>query len=238
MEDTILISLIILLSIIIPVIRFVLRYNEYKNSNYYRTTQNSYGSVFWDSGKYGEYSLSQYLQPFESMGCKFLFNLYLPLENGKTTEFDIIMFHPKCLCVIESKNYSGWIFGHERQKMWTQTLPVGYGESHKEHFYNPIMQNATHIRSIRKLIDDRIPIYSVIAFSDKCTLKKVTVKSDNILVTYYSQLAKDLKIRLTAETIKSTISQDLIDETYRKLLPYSQVSDQIKWQHIIEKQNS
>lgn len=238
MEDTILISLIILLSIIIPVIRFVLRYNEYKNSNYYRTTQNSYGSVFWDSGKYGEYSLSQYLQPFESMGCKFLFNLYLPLENGKTTEVDIIMFHPKCLCVIESKNYSGWIFGHERQKMWTQTLPVGYGESHKERFYNPIMQNATHIRSIRRLIDDRIPIYSVIAFSDKCTLKKVTVKSDNILVTYYSQLAKDLKIRLTAETLKSTISQDLIDETYRKLLPYSQVSDQIKWQHIIEKQNS
>ena len=238
MEDTILISLIILLSIIIPVIRFVLRYNEYKNSNYYRTTQNSYGSVFWDSGKYGEYSLSQYLQPFESMGCKFLFNLYLPRENGKTTEVDIIMFHPKGLFVIESKNYSGWIFGHERQKMWTQTLPVGYGESHKERFYNPIMQNATHIRSIRKLIDDRIPIYSVIAFSDKCTLKKVTVKSNNILVTYYSQLAKDLKIKLTAETIKSTISQDLIDETYRKLLPYSQVSDQIKWQHIIEKQKS
>lgn len=78
MEDTILISLIILLSIIIPVIRFVLRYNEYKNSNYYRTTQNSYGSVFWDSGKYGEYSLSQYLQPFESMGVSsYLIYIYL-----------------------------------------------------------------------------------------------------------------------------------------------------------------
>ena len=231
MEDIILFSLIMLPIIIIPVIRFVLRYNEYKNSNYYRTTQNSYGSVFWDSGKYGEYSLSRYLQPFESMGCKFIFNLYIPRENGKTTEVDIIMFHPKCLCVIESKNYSGWIFGHERQKMWTQTLPVGYGESHKERFYNPIMQNATHIRSIRRLIDDRIPIYSVIAFSDKCTLKKVTVKNNNVLVTYYSQLAANLNQKL-AETTQSTISQDLIKETYLKLLPYSQVSEQIKSEHI------
>lgn len=232
MEDTIIFSLIIFFIIIIPVIRFVLRYNEYKNSNYYRTTQNSYGSVFWDNGKYGEYSLFRYLQPFESMGCKFLFNLYLPRENGKTTEVDIIMFHPKCLCVIESKNYSGWIFGHERQKMWTQTLPVGYGESHKEHFYNPIMQNATHLRSIKRLIDDRIPIYSIIAFSDKCTLKKVTVKGNNILVTYYSQLEMDLKRRLAAETPNSTISQDLINETYLKLLPYSRVSEQMKSEHI------
>lgn len=231
MEDIILISLIILLIIIIPVIRFVLRYNEYKNSNYYRTTQNSYGSVFWDSGNYGEYSLSQYLQPFESMGCKFLFNLYLPRENGKTTEVDIIMFHPKCLCVIESKNYSGWIFGQECQKMWTQTLPVGYGESHKERFYNPIMQNATHIRCIRRLIDDRIPIYSVIAFSDKCTLKKVTVKNNNILVTYYSQLVANLNLKL-AETAQSTISQELVEEAYLKLLPYSQVSELIKSEHI------
>ena len=231
MEDGIFISLIITFIIIVPIIQFILRYNEYKNSSYYKTTQNSFVNVFWNSGKQGEYSLYQYLQPFESMGCKFLFNLYLPRENGKTTEIDIIMFHPKGLFVIESKNYSGWIFGHECQKMWTQTLPVGYGESHKEHFYNPIMQNATHIRSLRKLIDDRIPIYSAIAFSDKCTLKKLTMKSNNIIVTYYSQLSANLKLIL-AETTKTTISQDLIDETYKTLLPYSLVSEQIKLEHI------
>ena len=235
MEDIILVSVIVAILIIIPIIRFVLQYTEYKNSHYYRTTQNSYWSVFADSGKYGEYSLYQYLQPFESIGCKFLFNLYIPLENGKTTEVDIIMFHSKGLFVIESKNYSGWIFGHERQKMWTQTLPISYGESHKERFYNPIMQNATHVRSIRRLVDDRIPIYSVIAFSDKCTLKKVTVKSNNIIVTYYSQLLANLKLKLAEITTNSTISPDLIDETYIKLLPYSQVSEHVKWKHIAEK---
>lgn len=230
MEDTILISLIVTFAVAIPIIRFVLRYNEYKNSNYYRATNNSYWSVFWNSGRYGEYRLYQYLQPFESMGCKFLFNLYVPRENGKTSEIDVIMLHSKGMFVIESKNYSGWIFGNESNKQWTQTLPVGRGRSHKEHFYNPIMQNATHIRAVRKHINDTIPIYSVIAFSDDCTLKDVTVKS-NVIVTYYSDLLRDIKIKLS-EISNYSMSQELLDETYNKLLQYTYVDEYTKFQHI------
>ena len=229
MEDTILIILIITLIIAIPIIRFTLRYNEYKNSNYYRTTQNSYWSVFGDSGKYGEYRLYQYLQSFETMGCKFLFNLYVPRDNGKTSEIDVIMFHPKGLFVIESKNYIGWIFGNERNKKWTQTLPVGYGESHKEHFYNPIMQNATHIRAVRKYISDTIPIYSVIAFSDNCTLKDVTVKS-NVIVTYYSDLQKEIKYKL-AEINNYSMDTELFYKTYNNLSKYANADEYTKFQH-------
>ena len=230
MEDTILISLIIAFVIAIPIIRFTLRYNKYKNSNYYRNTQNSYWSVFGDNGKYGEYRLYQDLQSFELIGCKFLFNLYVPRDNGKTSEIDIIMFHPKGLFVIESKNYSGWIFGNESHKQWTQTLPIGYGESHKERFYNPIMQNSTHIRAIRKHIDDSIPIYSVIAFSDKCTLKDVTVKS-NVIVTYYSNLAREIKYKLS--TINNySMDSELLNKTYNKLSQYANVDEITKYKHI------
>ena len=230
MEDTILISLIIAFVIAIPIIRFTLRYNKYKNSNYYRNTQNSYWSVFGDNGEYGEYRLYQDLQSFELIGCKFLFNLYVPRDNSKTSEIDIIMFHPKGLFVIESKNYSGWIFGNESNKQWTQTLPIGYGESHKERFYNPIMQNATHIRAIRKHIDDTIPIYSVIAFSDKCTLKDVTVKS-NVIVTYYSNLAREIKYKLS--TINNySMNTELLNETYNKLSKYANVDEITKYKHI------
>ena len=230
MEDTILISLIITFIIAIPIIRLILRYNEYKNSNYYRNTQNSYWSVFGDSGKYGEYRLYQYLQSFESMGCKFLFNLYVPRDNDKTSEIDVILFHPKGLFVIESKNYSGWIFGNENNKYWTQTLPVGRGRSHKEKFYNPIMQNATHIRAIRKHINDTIPVYSVIAFSDNCTLKDVTVKS-NLIVTYYSNLAREIKYKLS-EINNYTMAPELMNETYNKLSQYANVDEMTKYNHI------
>ncbi len=230
MEGIIFIILISTFIIVIPIIRFVLSYKVYKNSSYYETTQNSYWSVHCDSGLYGEYSLYRYLQLFESIGCKFLFNLYVPRDNDKTSEIDVIMFHRKGLFVIESKNYSGWIFGNERNKQWTQTLPVGYGKSHKERFYNPIMQNATHIRAIRKYIDDTIPIYSVIAFSDNCTLKDVTVKS-NVIVTYYSHLQREIKDKLF-EISNYSMTPELMNETYQKLLKFANVDEYTKFQHI------
>ena len=227
MEFAILVAIIIM---IYKVVNFVAGYNRYKASNYYYSTNNSYLSVYFDKGLNGEYSLYQYIQPFESAGCKFLFNLYIPRENGKTSEIDVIMFHPKGLFVIESKNYSGWIFGNENNKQWTQTLPVGRRRSHKEHFYNPIMQNATHIRAIRKHIDNTIPVYSVIAFSDNCTLKDVTVKSSTI-VTYYSYLQREIKRKLS-EINSYTMTPELMNETYNKLSQYTNVDNYTKFRHI------
>ncbi len=228
--DDITIICLILLFLAIPVISFVLKGLIYKNSNYYKITNNSYWSVLFNKGMNGEYKLYQNLKFFETIGCKFLFNLYVPRESGKTSEIDLIMFHQKGLFVLESKNYSGWIFGNENNKKWTQTLPTGYGESHKEQFYNPIMQNATHIRAVRKYIDDTIPIYSIIAFSDDCTLKNVTTRS-NVIVTYYSNLQEKIISKLS-ETNNYSIPKDLMDETYDALLKFTNVDEYTKLQHL------
>ena len=92
------------------------------------------------------------------------------------------------------------------------------------------MQNATHIRAIRKHIDDTIPIYSVIAFSDKCTLKDVTVKS-NVIVTYYSNLAREIKYKLS--TINNySMDSELLNKTYNKLSQYANVDEITKYKHI------
>ena len=229
MEDVIISSLIILL-FAIPVICFVLNWLRYKSSNYYKITNNSYLSVLFNKGTNGEYKLYQNLKIFETMGCKFLFNLYIPRENGKTSEIDLIMFHQKGLFVLESKNYSGWIFGNESNKKWTQTLPAGYGESHKEQFYNPIMQNATHIRAVRKYIDDTIPIYSIIAFSDNCTLKNVTTRS-NVIVTYYSNLQEKIITKLS-EINNYSMPKDLMNKAYKTLLKFTNVDEYTKLQHL------
>ena len=74
----------------------------------------------------------------------------MPKENGETSEIDVLMIHNKGIFVFERKNFSGWIFGNEIQRMWTQTLPKGRGRSHKESFFNPIMQNRTHIKTLIK----------------------------------------------------------------------------------------
>ena len=221
--------LVLIFVIVIPILIFLVNYHQYKNSNYCRETNNSFLSVCFDKGRSGEYYLAQYLNCFQSMGCKFLFNLYIPRDNGKTSEIDVIMFHPKGLFVIESKNYSGWIFGNEKSKQWTQTLPVGRRRSNKERFYNPIMQNSTHIRAIRKLIDDTIPVYSIIAFSDECTLKDVTVKS-NVVVTYYSRLYKSINNIISNSNY--SITPELLNQTYEKLSQFSNVDYSTKIQHI------
>ena len=90
-------------------------------------------------GQYGEY-LTEYALLSRSMEGYYvvLKNLYLPMK-GKTTEIDLLMIHEKGIFVFESKNYSGWIFGNEKYKMWTQTLPQGKGRpSKKEKFLNLI----------------------------------------------------------------------------------------------------
>ena len=223
--------LIVAIPITYSIVSFVIRYKKYKNSGYFKSTQNSYWQTFSDAGKKGEYFLYQWLQPFEVLGCKFLYNLYIPRDNNKTSEIDMIIFHPKGLLVIESKNYSGWIFGNENNKQWTQVFPAGRGRSHKEYFYNPILQNATHIRALRKYIDDTIPIYSIIAFSDDCTLKDITIKSKRVIVDYYSCLYKEIKNKL-AETADCLIPLELLEETYNNLLQYTNVDKNTKLQHI------
>ena len=215
---------------ILIIYNFILNYNTFKNSSYCKITGNSFWKVFYDLGARGEYVIYKKLSELELSGAKFLFNLYLPKKNGKTSEIDVLIIHPKGLFVIESKNYSGWIFGNEKQRQWTQTLPISYGLSHKEYFYNPILQNQTHIRALRPLINDNIPIYSIIAFSDNCTLKKVTVNSD-VLVTQYDKLRYELMYRI-GNLQPEILNEIEIEEIYEKLLPYSQVTNDVKIQHI------
>lgn len=74
-------------------------------------------------------------------------DLYLQKRNGEFAQIDIVVATPQGLLAIEVKDYSGWLFGNEKQRYWTQVL--NYGKE-KYRFYNPIMQNAGHIKALRR----------------------------------------------------------------------------------------
>lgn len=212
---------------------------EYKKTAYYQITNNSLLQVRFDSGLYGEYLTYKYLKVQEEKGAKFLFNLYVPKANGETSEIDVMMIHPKGVFVFESKNYSGWIFGSETQKMWTQTLPVGRGRSQKESFYNPVMQNQSHIKHLNAFLGEYIPTRSVIVFSERCTLKKLQLKSEDIYVIKRNQVDQ------IVNTICNTIPNEVLNDTeilniYNRLYPFTQVSEAVKEQHIkdIQRKNT
>ena len=130
-------------------------------------------------GQYGEY-LTEYALTHDNVSGDLvvLKNVYVPTGN-KTTEIDMLMIHEKGIYVIESKNYSGWIFGDYNQLNWTQSFPNG--EKHK--FYNPIKQNRTHIKALAEYLGKSVSEFmSYIVFSERCTLKKVPPDTSGVII--------------------------------------------------------
>lgn len=110
-------------------------------------------------------------------------DLYIKMKNGEYTQIDAVVATSAGLVVFEVKDYSGWIYGSENQKYWTQVLAYG---REKHRFYNPIMQNAGHIKALRQNLPQNsdIPIYSVVVFYGSSELKSLSCYSPNTYVIY------------------------------------------------------
>lgn len=218
--------------VVIALAIFFLKKNkEYKKSAYYQVTKCPFFRVRYNIGRYGEYLTYQKLKHMEQEGAKFLFNVYVPKDNGETTEIDVLMICRKGIFVLESKNYSGWIFGSEHQKNWYQTLPTRRGRSHKEQFYNPVMQNRSHIKHLQSFLGEQVPMRSVIVFSERCTLKSVDIKSSDICVVNRYDVASAV-LGLHEKMAAEALDENGIAQIYEKLYPFTQVDEEAKKQHI------
>lgn len=199
---------------------------KYDKSEYKKESGNSYLKTITNTGIFGEYETFCKLQNIKGK-YKILTNVYVPKENDETTEIDLVYIHETGIYVLESKNYSGWIFGDESNKNWTQSFKNG----HKERFYNPIKQNNAHINYLKKLLECDMKIFkSIIVFSERCTLKKINIISENVYVINRYNLLKTIKkIISNSSTI---FSHEEINSIYNKLKPYTCVSDLKKQEHI------
>ncbi len=204
---------------------------EYKKSAYYQSTKIPLFFLRKDIGKFGEYLIYKKLKVFEKQGAKFLFNTYIPKEHAETTEIDVLMLCSKGIFVFESKNYSGWIFGNEKQKNWYQTLPTGKGRSRKESFYNPILQNHSHIRHLEQFLSKPVPMYSIIVFSERCTLKSVEIQDESVKVINRYDVFNTISKTLS-NLPNDILNESEITEIYELLYPYTQINESIKEQHI------
>lgn len=178
-----------------------------------------------DKGSFGEYLIKYALANIPGYQ-KVLRNIYVPY-NGKTSEIDVLMIHEKGIFVFESKNYSGWIFGGLENAQWTQCLP----NKQKSRFYNPIMQNKTHIKALAQFLNISISeVISYIIFSQRCELKDVPNSSTNCIILRRPDMLKHLKRDIKVSNIIYTKQE--IDDIYNQLLPLTQVTEEQKKQHI------
>ncbi len=157
---------------------------------------------------------------------KVLRNVYLPKDNGETSEVDVLFITQKGIFVIESKNYSGWIFGDEKSKYWTAMLP----NKQKSRFYNPILQNKTHLKWMRHFIGDEIPLFSIVAFSERCELKKVTVESNDVKVIKRERIYAT--VRDIWDRSPDILSEKQIEDLYEKLSALTNVDEAVKAAHV------
>lgn len=153
-------------------------------------------------------------------------NLYIP-NGDHTTEIDLVLLHEKGIFVIESKDYSGWIFGSQNANYWLQTFRSGK----KCKFYNPIRQNETHIEALSKLLklsEDNRP-KSYIVFGDCCTLKRIPETTETTTICQYASLYTNIQADLMQRSEK--YSSQTLTAMQTILSQYENPDETVKAKH-------
>ena len=135
-------------------------------------------------------------------------NLVLLGENGVSHQIDHILIRNNGVFVIETKNYYGEIKGSEEDSFWTRTYFVKRKPKNVS-FHNPLKQNQSHIRIIKRLIGKDYTIYCFVVF---------TQNNVNTLELFNVCNADDLINRIKLITSDKEISNDEIDNINQILL--------------------
>jgi hypothetical protein len=85
-----------------------------------------------------------------------------------TTQIDHVLVSRYGVFVIETKHYTGWLFGDAKSKQWTQVI---YGTKHR--FQNPLHQNYKHLKAVQELLDFLSPeqIIGLVVFTGDAEFK-------------------------------------------------------------------
>jgi hypothetical protein len=109
----------------------------------------------------GEALLTQTLSKHFNTEDYHLLN-HITLKHGDvTTQVDHILVSRFGVFVIETKNYTGWIFANAEHATWTQAT---FNDKYK--FQNPVHQNYRHVLAVQALLDfvPASAIHSVVVF--------------------------------------------------------------------------
>ncbi|MFT5469848.1 MAG: restriction system protein [Verrucomicrobiales bacterium] len=128
-------------------------------------------------GRIGEWAVSKgALRKLDPQIYRIFEDLYVPKSKGEEfAQIDHVVLSEFGIFVIETKNYGGWIFGDADSYKWTQTFP-----GKKTRFYNPLRQNAVHVRALQQLLDLPDDVFhSVVYFIGDSEFK--TPMPDNVI---------------------------------------------------------
>ncbi|NNH37895.1 nuclease-related domain-containing protein [Acinetobacter terrae] len=140
----------------------------------------------------------------------------LPDEQAGTTQIDHILLSPYGIFIIETKNYKGWIFGSERQKMWTQKI---FKKGYK--FQNPLHQNYKHQKVLELVLADIIApeyLHSIVVFMPDCEFKTdmpVNVFRGAAWVDYVKNFKEEVIPAMKLKRIQLRIEKEVLEKSWK-----------------------
>ena len=165
-----------------------------------------------NKGERGERRISEIMR--NSLPQEYIVFDDLMFENGKhTTQIDHIIVSPYGIFVIETKNYSGAIYGSEDSNDFTQYLG-----NKKHNLYNPIKQNVGHINMLYKVIG-KYKYISLVIFLDEADLNITTSTFVGYKYDAVDYIKSFYQEAISAENISSIIDNinrlNIVDEQKR-----------------------
>lgn len=167
-------------------------------------------------------------------------DVVLATEKG-TTQIDHVVVSPYGVFVIETKNYTGWIFGKENDKEWLQTI-AHYENSHGEtvertKFLNPIRQNYGHVKAVEKICKDYpgLPIVPLVVFAGDAVFKNVQCTSYVIHLYELTDIIQEYREAKVTPEEAAALSQNLAMFDKRKEISNKEHVKSVKEQ-LLQKQ--
>lgn len=130
----------------------------------------------------------------------------------RDTEIDILLVAQFGIYCIEAKRYRTSIEGRMNDNVW-----IGSSGRYKTRFYNPVLQNCEHIRSLKRLLRqvgvNPPQIYNLICVPNECEIKS-DARDIYSIGSLYSVIGNDSVMR--SKHINVNVVKKLLEENCRR----------------------
>ena len=175
-------------------------------------------------GRMGERRVSSRLSSLPN-GYDVYNDVYIEVQ-GRSVQIDHVVISRYGVFVIETKNYTGWIYGTDQSEYWTKNM---YGNKYL--FRNPVRQNYAHVKSLENVL--RVPesaFIPIVVFMNKATLKRETTRN----VIYHHQLKRTIQSYTTlvfseteVERMKAALSAACIADKKQQKMHTHRIKEEV-----------
>ncbi|MFB5088114.1 nuclease-related domain-containing protein [Psychrobacillus sp. PGGUH221] len=189
-------------------------------------------------GELGEYKVNIQLEQLPKNN-KYLSDVLISNLHAKSgySQIDHVIFTTYAIFVIETKNYSGTIYGDRSRGQWSV--------NGKFSLMNPFNQNYGHIQAIKAVLEtvDEKQFVSMVSFTKRCTFKvneELRKIQSNDLIVYDTELSEFIRRKINILKLQNKeplFSNEELQDLYNKLKNANITASEIRDKHVEKLKN-